>query len=336
MRSVLTDESFCRTTVSSQQSRSSLGKPESDMALRKAGFIPIPPGEQPGFDHADVYQRGAPAVSRLYVAHTGADRIEVIDCLSNRYLRSLPEVPGVAGILIDNEHDLLFSSDRGCARASIYRCSDERLLGRVRVGDRPNGLAYDPTRRHLFVFNLGDPPGVNCTISVIAIDEMRVIATIPLPGRPRWAVYDPATDHVYANIQKPAEIVVLAAADLKITQSFQVPVAGPHGLAIVGERLFCAADGGALIALHRDTGAVLGTITLPGEPDVVMHDPVLDRLYVAIGSPGVISVIDTPRLETLEVIQTESGCHTIAWKGDTRTLYAFFPATGGAAAFVEQ
>jgi|SRR5919106_1104863 DNA-binding beta-propeller fold protein YncE len=306
------------------------------MALKKSGFIPIPPGEQPGFDHADVYRSEMPGASRLYVAHTGADCIAVIDCLSNSYLRSLPDVSRVAGILIDNEHDLLFSSDRGCARASIYRCSDERLLGRVRVGDRPNGLAYDSTRRHLFVFNIGDPPGVNCTISVIAVDEMRVIATIPLPGRPRWAVYDPATEHVYANIQKPAEIVVLAAADLKITQSFQVPVAGPHGLAIVGERLFCAADGGALIALHRDTGAVLGTITLPGEPDVVMHDPVLDRLYVAIGSPGVISVIDTPRLETLEVIQTESGCHTIAWKGDTRTLYAFFPATGGAAAFVEQ
>jgi DNA-binding beta-propeller fold protein YncE len=180
------------------------------MALRKAGFISIPPGKQPGFDHADVYRREAPAASRLYVAHTGADCIDVIDSLSNSYLRSIPNVPGVAGILIDNEHDLLFSSDRGCARASIYRCSDERLLGRVRVGDRPNGLAYDSTRRHLLVFNIGDPPGVNCTISVIAVDELRVIATIPLPGRPRWSVYDPATGHVYANIQKPAEIVVLA------------------------------------------------------------------------------------------------------------------------------
>ena len=98
------------------------------------------------------------------MAHTGADRIEVIDCLSNSYLRFLPDVPGVAGILIDNEQDLLFSSDRGCARASIYRCSDETLLGRVAVGDRPNGLAYDPIRRHLFVFNIGDPPGVNCTV----------------------------------------------------------------------------------------------------------------------------------------------------------------------------
>jgi DNA-binding beta-propeller fold protein YncE len=306
------------------------------MALKTAGFIPIPPGKQPGFDHADAYRREAPATSRLYVAHTGADRIDVIDCLANSYLRFLPDVSGVAGILIDNAHDLLFSSDRGCARASIYRCSDEALLGRVAVGDRPNGLAYDPTRRRLFVFNIGDPPGLNCTVSVVAVDEMRVIATIPLPGRPRWAVYDPATDQVYANIQKPAEIVVLSAAGLKITRAFNVPVAGPHGLVIAGERLFCAADGEALVALHRDTGAVLGSVALPGEPDVVMHDPPSARLYVAIGSPGVISVIDEQRMETVEVVETEPGSHTIGWNVDTRTLYAFLPGRSGAAIFVEQ
>ncbi len=306
------------------------------MALTRIGFIPIPPGKQPGFDHADVYRREATAASRLYVAHTGPDRIEVIDCLSNSYLRSLPDVPGVAGILIDNEQDLLFSSDRGCARVSIYRCSDETLLGRVGVGERPNGLAYDPARRRLFVFNIGDPPGVNCTISVVAVDELRVIATIALPGRPRWAVYDPATEHVYANIQKPAKIVVVSPTELQIKGAFNVPIAGPHGLAVSGQRLFCAADGGALVALDRDNGAVLGSVALPGEPDVVMHDPASSRLYVAIGSPGVISVIDEQCLETLETVETESGAHTIGWNPDTRTLYAFLPVSGGAAVFAEQ
>jgi DNA-binding beta-propeller fold protein YncE len=275
-------------------------------------------------------------MSRLYVAHTGADRIDIIDCHTNSYLGSLPDVPGVAGVLIDSEQDFLFSSDRGCARVSIYRCSDEMLLGRVGVGDRPNGLAYDPARRRLFVFNVGNPPGVNCTVSVVAVDELRVIATIPLPGRLRWAVYDAVTEHVYANVQKPAQIVVLSAQDLKIVRAFNVPTAGPHGLAISGDRLFCAADGGAFIALDRDSGAVLGTVTLPGEPDVVMHDPAAARLYVAIGTPGVVSVIDGQHLETLETLTTESGAHTICWNPDIHALYAFLPASGGAAVFAQQ
>jgi DNA-binding beta-propeller fold protein YncE len=305
------------------------------MALIRKGFIPISPGKVADFDHADIYRCESPATSRLYVAHTGADRIEVIECNSNSHVRSLPNVPGVAGLLIDTKQHLLFSSDRGCARVSIYRCSDETLLGRVAVGDRPNGLAYDPARRHLFVFNIGDPPGVNYTISVVAVDEMRVIRTISLPGRPRWAVYDAATQHTYANIQEPAQIIGLSATDLRITRSFHVPVAGPHGLAIAGERLFCAADSAALVALHRDSGAVLGSVELPGAPDVVMHDPVLARLYVAIGSPGVISVIHDQNLKTLQTLPTEFGAHTIGWNPDTRTLYAFLPASAGAAVFVE-
>ncbi len=302
------------------------------MTLVPLGSIPIPPGREPGFDHADVYR----PQSRLYVAHTGADRIDVIDCTSNAFLHSLDDLPGVAGVLIDADHDVLFTSDRGCARVSIYRCSDETLLGRFDVGQRPNGLAYDPVRRRLFVFNVGDPPGVNCTVSVVGVDERRVIATIPLPGRPRWAVYDAATDQVYANVQKPAQIVVLSAAELQIVRAFDVPVAGPHGLSIRDERLFCAADGGALVVLHRDTGEVLGRVDLPGKPDVIMHAPALDRLYVAIGSPGVVSVIDDRNLDTLQTMSTGPGSHTIGWDADQRALYAFLPESSAAAVFVEK
>ena len=95
----------------------------------------------------------------MYVAHTGADRVDVLDCDARTFLRSLPELPGVAGVLVDEEHDLLFTSDREAARVSIFRCSDERLLGQVEVGPHPNGLAYDRRRRRLYAFNLGEPLG---------------------------------------------------------------------------------------------------------------------------------------------------------------------------------
>jgi hypothetical protein len=67
-----------------------------------------------------------------------------------------------------------------------------------------------------------------------------------------------------------------------------------------------------------------------------MHDPALARLYVAIRSPGVISVIDERRLETIEVVPSEPGSHTIGWNPDIRTLYGFLARNGGAAVFVEQ
>lgn len=190
------------------------------VGLVRAGFVPIPPGAKTGFDHADVFRSDR----RIYVAHTGADRIDVLDGLTRAYLRALPAaLPGVAGVLIDEKHDLLFSSDRDAARVSIFRCSDEVLLGQANVGPHPNGIAYDRQRRRLYSFNLGEPLGDHCTASVVDLGSMDVITEFPLPGRPRWAVYDPERDAVYANIREPAEIVVIDCARGAVEHELPVP-----------------------------------------------------------------------------------------------------------------
>jgi DNA-binding beta-propeller fold protein YncE len=302
------------------------------VSLVRVGFVPIPPGAKPGFDHADTYRGGR----RMYVAHTGADRVDVLDCETRAFLRSLPDLPGVAGVLVHEEHDLLLTSDREAARVSVFRCSDEQLLGQVAVGSHPNGLAYDRRRRRLYAFNLGEPLGENCTASVVEVDSLQVIAEFPLPGRPRWAVYDPERDVVFANIGEPAQIVVIDAAQAVLHRAYTVPAAGPHGLWLDRGRLFCAADGGVLAVLDSDSGELRASLPLPGVPDVVMHDPELARLYVAIGDPGVVCSFDSDRLEQLETVATERGAHTMGWDPDGRCLYVFCPERGGALVLEER
>jgi hypothetical protein len=207
------------------------------VSLARAAFITIPSGARAGFDHADVYRAGR----RMYVAHTGADRIDVLDCAANIYLRSLPDLPGVAGVLIDEEHDMPFSSDRGCARVSVFSCSDERPLGQAAVRPHQNGLAYDRRRRRLYSFNLGEPLGENRSASVVQLDSMDVVAELALPGRPRWAVYDAERDAVYANIREPAQIIVINCDRTRIERTFEVPSAGPSwSLARCGAAVLCS------------------------------------------------------------------------------------------------
>jgi len=59
---------------------------------------------------------------------------------------------------------------------------------------------------------------------------MSVLAELALPGRPRWALYDRERDVVYANIQQPAQIVVIDCERTVIERALEVPSAGPHGL----------------------------------------------------------------------------------------------------------
>jgi DNA-binding beta-propeller fold protein YncE len=269
----------------------------------------------------------------MFVAHTGADRVEVIDCTTRSFLRSIDGLPGVAGVLINQEHDLLFTSDRECARVSVFRCSDEDLLGRIDVGPHPNGLAYDSNRRRIFSFNLGEPLGEGCTASVIDVDSMSVVSEIALPGRPRWAAYDASSDIVYANIRDPALIVRIDPASAAIVSSIDVPAAGPHGLWIDGHRIYCAADGGTLVVIDRESGNVEASLPLPGVPDVVWLDARGKRLYVAVGDPGTVTVIDVAALTEVETVTTEAGAHTLAWEPTDATLYVFCPESCGAALY---
>jgi len=307
------------------------------VTFRRIGFTPVPPGPKPGFDHADTYI--GPTGSRLYVAHTGADRVDIFDCATGAYLRALPDLPGVAGVLIDSAADLLFTSDRTVARVSIFRCSDEAVLARVPVGPRPNALAYDPRLRNLWSFNLGDPVGVNSTASVVSVDEAAVIATIPLPGRPRWAILDDSSRTAFVNIAEPAVIARIDADMRMLSVAIPVPATGPHGLAVVpethGASLWCAADGGALVVLDRESGDVYATLALPGAPDVAMYDRSTARLFVAIGSPGTVCVFDTTARVQVEAIETEAGAHTIGWDPVTRRLFAFLPHSTGVAIYAE-
>jgi DNA-binding beta-propeller fold protein YncE len=300
------------------------------VTLRRVAVVPVPRGARPGFDHADVY--AGRDGSRMYLAHTGADRIDVFACATHAYLRARDGHPGVAGVLIDSQRDVLLATDRGAGRLSVYRASDETLRAQVAVGQRPNGVALD-SRMRAYTFDLGEPPGVGCTFTVVDLERGAVIAQRPLPGRPRWAAYDDARV-VYVNISEPPCIVVIDTETTQIIRSIAVPCAGPHGLDLVDGVLFCAADGRELVVLET-SGVVRSRLPLAGAPDVLMYDRDRARAYVAIGSPGVVQSFDTKQLRALETIETDEGAHTIGWDPSRKELWAFAPRTSEAIVFAE-
>jgi hypothetical protein len=128
----------------------------------------------------------------------------------------------------------------------------------------------------------------------------------------------------------------ISAGSLAAGQVIGVPADGPHGLWLDGQRLFCAADANTLVILHRDTGAALGTVPLPGAPDVVMHDAGLCHLYIAVGEPGAVCVVDNGRLQLLETVPTEHGAHTLGIDPQRHAVFVFLPASGGAAVYLDR
>jgi DNA-binding beta-propeller fold protein YncE len=309
------------------------------MALRHLGFVDLPPHAGPGgFDHAAVH---APT-GLTYVAHTANDAVDVFDPEARAYLGSIPGLPAVAGALIPDGSDVVFTSNRGENTVGMFAAMKAGVdegspVDKIAVGIRPNGLAFAPRHARLLAAHVGDPtvPG-SCAVSVIDVATRRPIADLPVPGRTRWAVYDPVADVFHVNIMDPPRIVVVGAdAPIAVRRVVEIAEVGPHGLDIdVGRRrLFCACDGAVLVEVDADRGLVVATAPLSGPPDVVFLNARLARLYVAVGDPGVVDVFDVAPLRRRESMPTEPGAHTLSFDGARDLVCAFLPDTHRAAVY---
>jgi DNA-binding beta-propeller fold protein YncE len=307
------------------------------VSLELVGYIELPVHvKNGGFDHAAVHTR----LNRLYVAHTANDSIDVIDCAEDRYLHSIPGLAGVAGALVSEERNLVFTSNRAENTVGLFSPEDDGNVAKIPVGVRPNGLSYDPASGLLLAAHVGDPniPG-STTVSLIKVTEKRVIATIPVPGRTRWTVFDAVSKAFYVNIAEPAVIIAVSAATpTEVFRRFSIPVSGPHGMDIdhPSARLFCACDSAKLVTLNIRTGIVLNVSDISGTPDVIFFNPTAQHLYVAVGDPGVIDVFDTQTMTRIATIPTERGAHTLAFDAKQQKVYAFLPETHRTAVYVDR
>ncbi len=307
------------------------------MSLKHLGYIDLPEHVgQGGFDHAAVHRsRGL-----LYVAHTANDSVDVIDTRKDRFLRSIPGLEGVAGALVDEEQDLVFTSNRGEDSVGIFTPATEDQITKVSVGIRPNGLAYDPGRRVLLCANVGNPdvPGSHM-VTLVDVAKQSVRASIEVPGRTRWTVFDLKRRVFFVNVADPPRIVIVDPdRPESLAGHVAIPDRGPHGLDIDAPRrqLYCACDGGKLVRLSPDDLEARGMLDLSGPPDVIFLNQALDHLYVAIGDPGVIDVIDTAAWRRVETVLTEPGAHTLAMDDEARRVFAFLPRTHRAAVLEDQ
>jgi DNA-binding beta-propeller fold protein YncE len=263
----------------------------------------------------------------------------VIDCHQHKYLKSIPNLAGVAGVLVSNEKDMVFTSNRGENTVGVFNHGKDQDLQKIKVGGRPNGLAFDLSRNLLLGANVPKPnSGYPVTVSMVDVTTRTLTADITVPGRTRWAVFDPETERFYVNIADPDEIVILESQDPDgLAGSYPIPSAGPHGLDLdcQGRRLFCACDAGRLYEIDLESKKVSEPSKLAGPPDVIFYNPELDHLYAAIGDPGVIQIFDTKTMREIQTVITEHGTHTIAFNQNTAKLYAFMPKTHRASVYEE-
>jgi DNA-binding beta-propeller fold protein YncE len=278
------------------------------------------PGASNRFDYTSIN----PASGRLYIAHMNSSELLVFD-LKSRHVISRVKAPGVHGVISVPQLGRVFASATDVHQVLTLDARTNKVINRAPAGSYPDGLAYDPIERRVFV---SDEAGGVETVLNAKGDR---IATIKLGGEAGNVQYDAGSGHVLVDVQSRNEVAVIDPRANTVIRRVPVPCNHPHSLLVdAPHRLaFVACDGDAkLVTLDLRFMKTTGSATVGPSPDVLAFDPSLSRLYVAAES-GQVAVFTELGRKVRKLGQTAlaPAAHTVAV--DPRTHLVYFPLERG-------
>ena len=235
----------------------------------------------------------------------------VIDADSGQSLGDIPDTPGVHGIALAPEFGRGFISDGREGMVTIFDLKTLKPIGKVKAGDNPDAILYDPATKRVFTFN-----GRSHDSTAIDAASGNVLGTIKLDGKPEFAVSD-EKGGVFVNIEDKNELTALDPAKLTVKATWPLaPCESPSGLAIdrKNRRLFAGCDNKVMAVVDADSGKVLATLPIGGGVDATGFDPETGLAFASCGE-GMLTIVkeESPsKFAVVENVPTQKGARTMA------------------------
>jgi DNA-binding beta-propeller fold protein YncE len=211
---------------------------------------------------------------------------------------------------------------------TIFDLKTLQPIGQAPTGKNPDAIVYDPASKRVFTLNGGSD---NAT----AVDAVsgQVAGTIPLAGRPEFAVAD-GKGMVFANIENKNSVTAIDTRALSVKADWDMPGCdGPSGLSMDREhrRLFAVCGNKVMAVMNADSGKLVTTVPIGDGPDASAFSPKLGLAFSSNGSDGTLTVVheDSPdKFTVAKTVPTETGARTMALDEDTGTVYLVSAAIG--------
>jgi len=290
------------------------------------GAFPQPPG--PGYRILKVYKLGGtegwdyltldPVGRRVYISRS--THVVVVDADSGKVIGDIPDTPGVHGIALAPELGRGFTSNGREGTVSIFELESLKPISKVKVGENPDAILYDPATRRVFTFN-----GKSQDATAIDAAKGEVVGTVPLGGKPEFGVSD-EKGKLFVNIEDKSELVALDAKRLKVDSRWPLaPCEEPTGLSIDrrNRRLFSGCHNKVMAIVDAESGKVLTTLPIGAGVDATAFDPENGHAYASCWD-GTLTVVkeDSPSSFRVEqVAATMQGARTMAVDLKTHNAY---------------
>ena len=269
-----------------------------------------------GWDYLALDQ----ATQRLYVSHS--DRVIVLDAKNGAEVGEVDGLSGVHGIAMAAALHRGFISNGRADTVTVFDPSTLKTLQTVAVhGHDPDAILYDPYSKRVFTFN-----GDSNSSSVIDAASGKLLGTIPLPGRPEFAVSD-ARGHVFDNITDKHELAEIDPMRMKVTHVW--PLADcrhPSGLAIdvAHHRLFSVCQNRRMAVTDADTGKPVASVPIGEGPDAARFDAKRQLVFSSNGRSGTLTVVreeDPDHYKVFADVPTQKSARTMALDEDSGRIF---------------
>jgi YVTN family beta-propeller protein len=249
------------------------------------------------------------AAHLLYITH--GPRVEVIDSQTGKSVAAITGLKATHGVALDGDGKFGYVSDSGTNQVAVFDRKTFATVTTVAAGTGEDAIVFEPSTKTVWVFN-----GRSKDVAVIDAATNQVIATIPLPGKPEFAVAD-GSGSVYDAIEDQNEIVRLDAKSKKLVATWKLTdCESPSGMAMdrAGRRLFPVCDGKKMAVVDADSGKQLATAEIGEGPDAASYSVSQRLAFSSNGQSGTLSVIDAVNgYKTIETLPTEARARTMAY-----------------------
>lgn len=258
------------------------------------------------------------ASRRLYISR--ATHVMVIDADTGKSVGDIADTPGVHGIALAPELGRGFTSNGREGTVSIFDIKTLATSNKVKAGENPDAILYDPATKRVFTFN-----GRSHDSTAIDAASGKVLGTIALDGKPEFAASD-AKGEIFVNIEDKSELVAIDPNKLEVKSKWPLaPCEEPSGLSIdrKNRRLFVGCDNKMMAVVDADSGKVLATPAIGEGVDATAFDAETGLAFASCGE-GVLTVVkeDSPEKFTVaESVPTQQGARTLALDQQTHTVF---------------
>ncbi len=278
-------------------------------------IMQIPVSGDGGWDYLSV----DPTAHRLYVSH--GTEVVVIDLKNNQVVGEITNTPGVHGVAIAPELGLGVTSNGRENKAGIVNLKTLQTLSKVETSQGPDGMMYNPARQEAYLFC-----GRARAATVVDVKGQKVVATIPLAGRPEFAQPDPKANRIYDNIEDQSEVAEIDGdAHTVITNWPIAPGESASGMAIdvKNHRLFLGCENEMMVMMDSTSGNVITNVPIGRGVDANAFDPGTQLAFASCGDgTTTIAHEDSPdKLTVVQKLTTERGARTMALDPYTHNIY---------------